>query len=84
MAAMSAAQDDLYAMDQDELAQIYADEGESGLVKKLMEFFYQEVENEDVEEMGTVTFELQKGDDGWEFADEDDASNQVINVLLGS
>jgi hypothetical protein len=40
MGAMSAAQDDLYAMDQDELAQIYADEGESGLVKKLMEFFY--------------------------------------------
>lgn len=84
MGAMSAAQDDLYAMDQDELAQIYADEGESGLVKKLMEFFYQEVENEDVEERGTVTFELQKGDDGWEFADEDEASNQVIDVLLNS
>jgi hypothetical protein len=84
MGAMSSPQHDLYAMDQDELAQIYADEGESGLVKKLMEFFYQEVENEDVEERGTVTFELQKGDDGWEFADEDEASNQVIDVLLNS
>lgn len=84
MAAMSAAQDDLYAMDQDELAQIYSDEGESGLVKQMMTFFYEEVEKEDVQEMGTVTIEMKKdSEDGWEFADEDQASSDIVAVLLG-
>jgi hypothetical protein len=84
VAAMTAAQDDLYAMDQDELAQIYSEEGESGLVKQMMTFFYEEEEKQDVQEMGTVTIEMKKdSEDGWEFADEDQASSDVVNVLLG-
>jgi hypothetical protein len=84
VAAMTAAQDDLYAMDQDELAQIYSEEGESGLVKQMMTFFYEEEEKQDVQEMGTVTIDMKKdSEDGWEFADEDQASSDVVNVLLG-
>jgi hypothetical protein len=83
-AAMTAAQEDLYAMDQDELAQIYTDEGESGLVKQLMTFFYEEEEKQDVQEMGTVTIDMKKdSEDGWEFADEDQASSDIVGILLG-
>ena len=82
-AALSAASQDVYSMDADELESIYVNEGESGIVKKMFELYYEEVDDADVEELGQITIKLQKGDDGWEFASDDDSETQISNLVFG-
>lgn len=82
--AMEAANTDLYSMDTAELQEIYTSEGEVGLMDKVFELYYEEIDKAEVEDCGTVTYDMQKSDGTWGFADADTASSDTLGALMGS